>query len=59
MRTALTRNAPSVRKSCSVTSCHSPGTPGKKRMVPPQLWQSMSWIACAPDSGVSITGPAS
>ncbi|MFI0774639.1 CxxxxCH/CxxCH domain-containing protein [Streptomyces sp. NPDC021212] len=48
-----------MRKSCSATSCHSSGTPGKKRMIPPQLWQSMSWMACAPDSGVSITGPAS
>src|SRR5437667_6905040 len=59
VRAALTRNAPWVRKSCSVTSAHAPGTAGKILMTPPQLWHSMSCSDCEPDSGVSTTGPAS
>src|SRR4051812_41360893 len=58
-REALTRNAPSVRIWSRVTSFHVTGTPGKTRIVLPQLCSSMSWSDRAADSGVSITGPAS
>src|SRR5213078_1088359 len=59
LRTALTRNAPSVRRLCTVTSGQADGTPGKIRTMPPQLCTAMSCMVCAPDSGVSMTGPAS
>ena len=40
-------------------SAHAAGTAGKTRITPPQLWQSMSWMDCDADSGVSTTGPDS
>lgn len=41
------------------TSCHASGTAGKTLILPPQLCNNISCIDCAPDNGVSITGPDS
>ena len=58
-RAAVTRNAPCVRKFRTAASDQLLGTAGNIRITPPQLWHSMSWMLCAPDSGVSMTGPDS
>src|SRR6266540_6823683 len=59
VRAAVSRKAPWVRKSCRVTSFHDVGTAGNSRMMPPQLWHSMSCNDWDADRGVSTTGPAS
>lgn len=58
-RTADTRKAPSVLRSLNCTSFHWEGTAGNTRIFPPQLCSNMSCMHCAPDNGVSITGPLS
>ena len=59
LRMAETRKAPSARRSWNRTSCHWEGTAGNTRIFFPQLCNSISWTHCAPDRGVSITGPLS
>lgn len=58
-RLAETLKAPSVRNPSKATSCHASGTAGKTLILPPQLCNNISCIDCAPDNGVSITGPDS
>ena len=58
-RLADTRNAPSVLKFWNCTSPHREGMAGNTRIFPPQLCNNISCMHCAPDNGVSITGPLS